>query len=377
MRARACSPEHSPAVGPPASEPRGSRSWARGLALILAGPVVALSAPAPPRPIAEREAVPGRLRVRIFHSEPRPGVPGPAWTYVTDGFRAVGQKEMILAVLRRPEEDAAAFSEDPIRFFATLHPLAARGQLVSEGGHTSFGGSGFLGREDIRGMTYTRPDPFRSPLLQPDALVLVPLTAPELDAVLRFGALRVLGLLGHKAGAFPWPSFFDRARPSVVSAQAAWMSVLEKTKVVKVPGVRAAAEFPATMTPLAGQGNLVVSLPLASRSLIEEVVRPGGEAVALATELDPQADALAIFPPGSRVAAAIRAGDGPVSRLAGTFVTFLTSSKGDVARFHEDGFAVMLGEPSWKALRESLRSGRDLELLGEPGSMAIRVRWRD
>lgn len=55
----------------------------------------------------------------------------------------------------------------------------------------------------------------------------------------------------------------------------------------------------------------------------------------------------------------------------------LTSTKGDLARPPEDGFAVMLGEPSCKALRESLRSGRDLELLGEPGSMAIRVRWRD
>ena len=377
MRARARSPEHFPAVGPLASVPGRSRSWGRALVLILASPVAGLSAPADPKPIAEREAVPGRLRVRVFHSEARPGVPGPSWTYATLGFRTVGQKEMILTVLRRPGEAASAFSEDPIKFFAELHPLAVRGQLVSEGGYTSFGGSAFLGREDIRGMTYTRPDPFRSPLLQPDVLVLVPLTAPELDAVLRFGALRVLGLLGQKARAFPWPSFFDRDRASVVPGQAAWASVLEKTKVMKVPGVRAAAEFPATLTPLAGQGNLLISLPLASRSLIEEAVHPEGEAVALATELDPQADALAIYPPGARAAAAIRAGDGPVSRLAGTFVTFLTSTKGDFARFHEDGFAVMLGEPSWKALRESLRTGRDLELLGEPGSMAIRVRWRD
>ena len=100
--------------------------------------------------------------------------------------------------------------------------------------------------------------------------------------------------------------------------------------------------------------------------------------MALATELDPQADALAIYPPGSKG----RHGHprGRRARLApGRRLRDLPSLavEGDVARFYEDGFAVMLSEPSRKALHEALRTGRDLELLGAPGSMAIRVRWRD
>ena len=80
-----------------------------------------------PQPLAEREAVPGRLRVRVFHSDARPGAPGPTWTYATDGFRTVAQKEMILVVLRRPAEAVSAFPEDPIQFFASALPTGGAG----------------------------------------------------------------------------------------------------------------------------------------------------------------------------------------------------------------------------------------------------------
>jgi hypothetical protein len=346
--------------------------------LLLVPPSMAV----PPRPpLAVREAVPGRLRVRIFATDlPGSGTPVACWLFATDGFRALGQKEMVLSVLRRSGEAAEAFPEDPVAFYASLFPFAAQGQRVSEGGYTWFAGARFLGREDIRGMTYTRLDPLRSPLLQPDALLVVPLTASEMEAAQRFGALRVLGLLGAHHRVFPWAGFFDRDRPSLAPAPGDWDTILGKTRVVQIRGVRVAAELPASASPLIGQGNLLVSLPAASRAAILEAVVEKAEegAVALAAELDPEADALAVYRPGQKGPYAIRPGDGPVSRLAGSFVTFLPSKEeGDLAKLYEDGFVVMLTEASRKSLHEALRAGRDLELLGGPGSLAIRIRWRD
>ena len=358
-----------------------SHSLRCALALLLVlRPAPALAqtkVPARP-PLAEREAIPGRLRVRVFAFD-APGASGPTacWLYATDGFRKNGQHELVLAVQRRPSEPAEAFPEDPISFFATLFNRAAKGQPASEEAVTHF--EKLLGREDIRGVIYSRLDPLKAALLQPDILLVVPLTDTELEWAERFGHLRVLGMLGAQKRAFPWPGYFDRDRTSVVPRIGDGDSLLKMMKLTPVRGVRVAAEVPATSSALAGQGNLVVSLPAASRTAAAAAfaqVGPG-TAVAWAAELDPEADALAVYQSGQKTPFVVRRNDGPVSRLAGTFVAFLPAQDKDVARLQEDGFVVSLTTPSWQVLEEALTQGRDLQLLGAPESMAIRIRWRD
>ncbi len=358
------------------------RPWGRcAIALLLLPRPAPASAqaPTPARPpLAEREAIPGRLRVRIFAFDvPGAGGSVPCWLYATDGFRRNGQHELVLPVRRRPGEAAEAFPEDPLSFFATLFNRASKGQPVSEDALTHF--EHLLGREDMRGMIYTRLDPLRSALLQPDVLLVVPLTESELESAERFGHLRILGLLGFQHHVFPWPGYFDRDRPSVAPRPEDWDSLLKKMEVRHVRGVRVAAEVPATYSPLVGQGNLVVSLPLASRAAAEAAFAKAGPgaAVAFSAELDPEADALAVYKSGLKAPIALRQRDGPVSRLAGTFVAFLPGQESDLAKLQEDGFVVALTGPSWQALQEALAQGRDLQLLGAPESMAIRIRWRD
>jgi hypothetical protein len=143
--------------------------------------------------------------------------------------------------------------------------------------------------------------------------------------------------------------------------------------------VRAAVEVPPSVTPLAGQGNLLVSFPISARGAVEEAIvgRGASGPVALLTELDPEADALAVYRSGQKGPAATRAGDTPVSRLAGTFVLFVYATESDSAKLYEDGFTVSLKEASRRALAEAVAAGKDLRLLGGPGSLSIRVRWRD
>jgi hypothetical protein len=345
------------------------------LATLLLCPIVAAAPPSPRPPLAEREAVPGRLRVRVFgHELPGPGAPVPCWLYATDGFRRLGRSEMVFAVLRRAREDPSAFPEDPVALFARIFRRAPT--TVTEGGHSAIDAERFLGRSDLRGVVYTRLDPLRSALLQPSALLVVPLTGPELETAVRFGILRVLGLLGTHHRLFPWPGFFDRERPSLCPPPDDWDTVLRKARVARLPGVRVAVEVPASASPVIGQGTLVVSLPAASREALAEAVAGQGE-VALTAELDPEADALAVYRPGQKTPFALRAGEAPVARMAGTFVAFLPAASADTAKLLEDGFAVQLTADSRRALDQAFTEGRDLQLLGAPGSMAIKIRWRD
>jgi hypothetical protein len=318
------------------------------------------------------------LRVRIFALD-LPGAGGltPCWLYATDGFRKNGHHELVLAVRRRPAEPPERFPEDPFSFFATLFNRAAKGQTASEEAFTHF--DNLLGRTDIGGAIYTRLDPLKAALLQPDVLLVVPLTATELASAQRFGHLRILGLLGVQQRVFPWPGFFDRDRASVASRPDDSDSLLKKMEVTPFRGLRATAEVPATSSALVGHGNLVVSLPAASRAAAAAAFAKSGagSAVAWSAELDPEADALAVFQPGQKIPFVARRHDGAVSRLSGAFVAFVPGQENDLAKLQEDGFVVSLTPASWRTLEEALAQGRDLQLLGAPDSMAIRLRWRD
>lgn len=331
--------------------------------------------------LAEREVIPSRLRVRVFvRNLPVAGRSAAAWLYATDGFRRQGRRELVLFVLPRAKESAQAFPEDPLRMLAALFEKAADSESFSEGDCVSLALGRFLGREDVNGATFSRLDPLRSVVVQPDALLVVPLVGDEMDVALRFGALRVLGLLGAYHRVFPWPAFFDRARPAVTPAPGWWDSVLAQTTVTRIRGVRVRAELPASFSPRIGQGNVVVSLPTSSRSAIVAAVAGTDDAppapVTLTSELDPEADTLAVYQPREKAFFALRSREGPVERLAGAFVAFLSGEE-DVASLREDGFVVELTAGSRAALHEALRAGRDLQLLGSPRSMTIRIRWRD
>jgi Smad anchor for receptor activation-like, C-terminal len=333
----------------------------------------------PRRPIVEQEIVPGKLRVKVFAGTvPGKDGPLPVWTYATDGLRASGQKEFLLTILRRTDERPDQYPTDPFDIFAALYPLAAGGKLGGEGGHARFAGAPFLGRTDVAGILYTRPDPLRSASAQAEGLLLVPLTEAELQVASKLGHLRMLGILGAHYGLYPWPVFFDRARPSLVPGPEEWHSVLSLMILVRIPGVRVAASMAGSGAQWVGGGNLEVSLPRARQDEIAEALLENGDSsVALFAELDPAANGLAIFRPGQNGPTAIKAGRNSVSRVSGNFVSFLSGAAlSDSARLYEDGFAVMLTSDSRRALADALRTGHDLDRPGK-GGMSFSLRWRE
>jgi len=352
-----------------------------GVAAALSVTSVSATSPEdkPGRPIAVQEVVPGKLTVKVFAGTvPGKSGPLPVWTYATDGLRATGQKELLLTILRGRDERPDQFPTDPFAIFAALYPLAAGGKLTGDGGHARFGGAPFLGRTDVTGILYTRPDPLRSAAAQADGLLLVPLTESELQVASKLGHLRMLGILGAHYGQYPWPVFFDRARPSLVPDPEEWHSILSMMVLVRIPGVRVAASMAGSGAEWVGGGNLEVSLPRTRQDEIADAVLAHGDSsVALLAELDPAANGLAIYRPGQNGPTAIKAGTNAVSRVSGNFVSFISGSAvSDSARLYEDGFAVSLTSDSRRALADALRTGQDLDRPGR-GGMSFSLRWRE
>lgn len=81
---------------------------------------------------ASIEVVPGQLSVTVF-SHPIANVPGAFWSFVSHGLQIHGQREIVVTLLRRKDEPEAALPRAVVSFFATVHGLAQRGQLVRAG----------------------------------------------------------------------------------------------------------------------------------------------------------------------------------------------------------------------------------------------------
>src|SRR5262245_44276708 len=158
--------------------------------------------------------IPDQLSARVhLHEIPTGPRRLPCWTYVTSGLWAAGQKEMILSLLRRPDEPPEAFPQDPLYFFAQVHQLARSGQLVDVGGRACL-----LARGGSRGSTALTGFIDRAPGYSPDverppwgrALTAVLLPAEGAEVVQFIGSSRLPALRGQQPRHYPCPPWSER-----------------------------------------------------------------------------------------------------------------------------------------------------------------------
>jgi hypothetical protein len=157
------------------------------------------------------DLVPGKLSAQVYlHDVKSVRRKIPCWTYVTDGLRERGQKEVVITLSREEDENASDFPRAPLKFFSHLYEFSEGGESVDVGDVTQFEGDGFMGRA---GIVYAEPESLYGLELPSFSLAAVLLTEDELQAVHAFGATRVLALLGKAARHYPYPAWSDRSRP--------------------------------------------------------------------------------------------------------------------------------------------------------------------
>ncbi|MBL1076753.1 hypothetical protein JK358_20355 [Nocardia sp. 2] len=168
------------------------------------------------RQIRTVELIPGRLSARILVGT----TPGgrEVWLYASDGLQRLGQRELVLQVLRerRDAEDGSTVPNYPLALMTLAHQEASAGRPFEAGKRVPAAGvaanepgvTGYLFEEHPDGAS-----------LYPDGLppiLAVPLIDDEYQVADMFGHARLLALLGEQARVFPYPAYFTRRRRAVL-----------------------------------------------------------------------------------------------------------------------------------------------------------------
>jgi hypothetical protein len=313
--------------------------------------------------------IPGKLSVRVFLHDIANGRDRiPCWTYVTDGLWDAGQKEMIFSLRRHADEEPEAVPQDPLRFFAQVHQLAASGQFVDAGGHTCFRNpAGFLGRTEMIGFAYAPPECLPDVELPPleRALVAILLTPEEAELVQMLGSYRILTRLGQSVRRYPFPPWSERGRQFRLSRAEMQESLLGKFPLAYYAGATARMLVPPMEPAAAGQDRhgtlqatrITLRLPTAQPPGFRETVEPFADSwmLGLLTRPDPEANARLVWNPGQAEMQAIMPENSDASCVTGGFVALVAEpSLPDGARVLEDGFLVTLGPATRGRVKEAL-----------------------
>jgi hypothetical protein len=322
------------------------------------------------------EVVSGKLHVRVFsHVIASASGPVPCWTYVSDGLRGAGQKEILFSVKREAGEAEAAFPRELLGLYATLHRFAHEGKVVEAGGVTRLGpsGPGFL-REDLRGILYIAGQAIAGVPIERPFLTAIICSGAECDVASRLGHVRLLSLIGRHYAYFPTAPWLDRRRAELVRPEAMASSVLNNVRTMVAPTAAARME--------AGGGagsRIVLKLRRAKASALDAALAqiPPAQAVALLVGLDPRCDAALVWSAGQREPSAISAAGSKGERIAGNFVLLVPGVAEDGARILEDGFSVMMTASTWERFRAALAARTEFDVPSAAPSMGFSLVWLD
>lgn len=312
------------------------------------------------------ELIPEELDVRVFHhTVDSPDGPVPCWSYVTDGLRRHGQKDVVFTLRRNVREELDDFPRDPIDLFLLLYNQALDAKTVEASGYSRFARTGgFLGRHGPVGMIYTEAVPLRGVNYPDRPLASFLVTAEELDAVRAHGAYRLLSLLGFRSNHFPYPPWSERSRSGLLTAGDVQNSLLGHTAVATVRGLMARR--------VRHQVHVHLAKPEAARTLEQKLAQfPPSAPIVLLTDADPEAKARLVWKPGIPVET-IAADNRPEATITGGFVAIIRTSKAsEGVHVCEDGFAVRLRPDNWQRVRNALLAGDSLTIPAGPGGMNL------
>jgi hypothetical protein len=326
--------------------------------------------------IGQVEPIPGKLTVRLYEHDVNVGGRNVrCLTLLSAGLTTVGQDEVRLTL--RSDQFGDAEVRDAIRFFPTLHSLAAADRTVSAYGMTGFHEDHF----GFRAVAYALARPLDGVVMPAGTLAAVGLKAGEVEALQTGGALRALVRLGRLATFYPWPEVCEckraatcppsEGRPSLlagvqrIGAGGSWVTLREGRVTLSVRR----STGPALAKDVA---QLEPDKPFALLPGLDPTVRtclvwcPG----------DPGPEAITAQPtmiPGDRTAAEL---DGAMT-AGGCHCLFVPGQSDTGTTVVEDGFAVFLSDLDARALRRALDSGEPLEVRATGAKWPFLLTWRE
>jgi len=304
------------------------------------------------------------------------------WTLITHGRAAANVPELVLSVVRRPDEAADRYPEAAVELIRRLAVAGATPAWTAKAI-----GPALLGRDDFVGVALV---PAVTPAEVPHptgAVTILALTALELEVAQRMGVARVAPLLAgaQTLATTGWWNDRDRVTPltPVIVADSAWSA----HTVEPLPGVWVSLESagPPTVDPrsqrILGSHSLTLDgtwrirvTASGAATLRQRVQRISREIPQVASlELDPHASAAFVWRTVSEEV--VFAGTPGRTTTVG-LISFARDPSKRGGQVNSDGVVLVMSAAQQDALVKALADGRDID--GEPpsaGLMPWRLEW--
>jgi CHAT domain-containing protein/tetratricopeptide (TPR) repeat protein len=301
------------------------------------------------------DLIPGKLSALVFvHNIESTTGRVSCWSYVTDGLWSMKQRELIFTLRRHPEEGPRDYPEMIFGVFKEVYARAAQGHIVGLEDVLQCGPAGFLGVDDVKALAFIRPQPLKGVVTPRPSLAAILLIGDEWEVAKSFGLTRVTSTLGMAYGYYPFPPWADRSRSSVVS-----LTAMQAQSVLEQIGHR--RWLRSVWVRMEGDKHIILSSLAAARSTIQAVLKdlPPNFPLALMTEPDPLATDCMVWRPGQSQLTLLPTGNNDYNDhtiLTANFVAFVPGQNDGQIVYLEDGFALMLADSSWSAIRHALET---------------------
>lgn len=277
-----------------------------------------------------------------------------AQTFVTDGLKPLGQREIILTILNPEKRTYKQPPDDVVKYFRTVYKLAEEGRLVSGGDFTRFGDKTHFLAPQFQGLIYLNGSPPPGVLAPLGSLIAIPVTAEELDANEIAGSMRVTGGLSSRSSYFPYPYWCDLKRSSVFSTSD--IAQMKEETIAKCDSM-GLNDASACLSPSGFQFVLPRS---AQKSLSNSLNKLADRPVLLRLGMEPNADGEFVWSPKDECVATAP----PGSRgkyIAGSFIMIIPTEESTFGQLY-DGFFFMLTADQWKQFQTAVKECRSITL---------------
>ena len=341
------------------------------------------------------ELVPDRLAARVYsHEITVQDETFPCWTYVSDGLRQFGQRELIFTLRREEHEPAEIFPRDPLTFFTDLLNVAeTHGRTFQSGDFTRIMlRKPFLGLTGQVGFAYVPPIALRGVNWPAPPLAAILMHPEETRLAAKIGTHRVLARLSQQQRHYPNPYWSERGRPGTVAA-----GELEKSIVSRVPAIllseahatRVANRYWIDADELPRYGRIVpehdslgqtvhLTLPQEATTKLKATLGklPPQAPLAILTPPESSAESRLVWRFDLQKTQQVAKPGVEAHRAAGNFVMFLADESFQEGVFViEDGFLVRLKPATWAKVRDALMGGQPWFLPGYHDSMSLCLKW--
>lgn len=312
--------------------------------------------------------IPNKLAVSIYlHYITVGGKSLPCWSYVSDGFISLKQKEIAFTLQAQEGEDTSRFPTQPLQLFVWLFKYATQ-KSVQTGDVIKLGETGLFGFPalaclfplvEIPGAPYTRP-----------TLCAILLTKDEFLTAHSYGLTRVVSRLGFEQKRYPCLAANARGRKSID-----WQPAMQKSQLKQVPRtpLRQASVY------MFGGEQVVLNLPVAARTALANAFKkhPPNKSLCLLLQLQPQHEGCLVWFAETASTEMHMKTNASGESIAGSFILLEPGSGNDGASIVEDGFVMQFTPPQWQTFVNAISAGQFLQVQGTNGGMDFILTWGD